>query len=122
MNKKFRKLLRNPKLFFRDMYEKRKHQLSKIPPITKVNGSNQYTVVSAIYNAEKYLDDLFKSITSQTYAFKKHIHIVCVDDGSTDSSEQIIKNWQKRYPNNITYIYKENGGLRFRSQCRSIPS
>ena len=38
MNKKFRKLLRNPKLFFRDMYEKRKHQLNKIPPITKVNG------------------------------------------------------------------------------------
>ncbi|MGS3153308.1 CDP-glycerol glycerophosphotransferase family protein [Aeromonas sanarellii] len=29
---------------------------------------------------------------------------------STDDSATIIKKWQKKYPNNIHYVYKENGG------------
>jgi len=33
-----------------------------------------------------------------------------VDDGSLDNSAQIIKKWQKKYPENISYIKKENGG------------
>jgi glycosyltransferase involved in cell wall biosynthesis len=33
-----------------------------------------------------------------------------VDDGSPDNSAEIIKKWQKKYPDNITYVKKENGG------------
>ncbi|EDO9524796.1 glycosyltransferase family 2 protein, partial [Campylobacter coli] len=36
--------------------------------------------------------------------------MVLVDDGSTDNSANIIKKYQKKYPKNIVYIYKENGG------------
>lgn len=43
--------------------------------------------------------------------FKKHIQLILVDDGSSDHSAAIIKKWQKKYPNNIHYCYKENGGL-----------
>ncbi|EMS6540566.1 CDP-glycerol glycerophosphotransferase family protein, partial [Campylobacter coli] len=42
--------------------------------------------------------------------FKKNIFMVLVDDGSTDNSANIIKKYQKKYPKNIVYIYKENGG------------
>ena len=56
MNRKFRKLLRDPKLFFRDMYNKRSVQIKKYLPV-KYNGTQQYTVVSAVYNVEKYLND-----------------------------------------------------------------
>ena len=39
-NKKFRKLLRDPKLFFRDMYAKRVMKLKKYLPL-KYEGNNQ---------------------------------------------------------------------------------
>ncbi|EAI2978477.1 glycosyltransferase, partial [Campylobacter coli] len=70
----------------------------------------QYTIISAVYNVEKYLDDYFKSIINQRLDFKKNIFMILVDDGSTDSSAQIIKTYQKKYPKNIVYLYKENGG------------
>lgn len=110
MNRKFKKLLRDPKLFFADMYKKRKMALKKYSPI-KYQGTQQYSVVSAVYNVGKYLDDYFTSLTKQSLDFKKHIHLILVDDGSTDNSATIIKKWQKKYPKNIHYIYKENGGI-----------
>lgn len=73
-------------------------------------GFSSYTVVSAVYNVEKYLHDFFISMVRQTLDFEKNIHLIMVDDGSTDRSAEIIKTWQKRYPGNITYLYKENGG------------
>ncbi len=33
-----------------------------------------------------------------------------VDDGSTDNSAYIIKKWKEKYPKNIKYFYKDNGG------------
>ena len=33
-----------------------------------------------------------------------------MDDGSKDNSKEIINKWIKKYPSNIFYIYKENGG------------
>ncbi|EOH1934176.1 CDP-glycerol:glycerophosphate glycerophosphotransferase [Campylobacter jejuni] len=70
----------------------------------------QYTIISAVYNVEKYLDDYFQSIINQRLDFKKNIFMILVDDGSTDNSAQIIKTYQKKYPKNIIYLYKENGG------------
>lgn len=108
-NKKFRKLLRDPKLFFKDMYFKHSTKLGFYQP-QKFTCQNQFTIISAVYNVEKYLNTFFKSITNQNINFAKNIHIICVDDGSQDSSAKIIKKWQRKYPNNITYLYKENGG------------
>ncbi|HEB9971766.1 CDP-glycerol glycerophosphotransferase family protein [Campylobacter coli] len=70
----------------------------------------QYTIISAVYNVEKYLDDYFKSIINQRLDFKRNIFMILVDDGSTDNSAQIIKTYQEKYPKNIVYLYKENGG------------
>lgn len=107
--RKVRKLANNPELFVKDVVNKRKSQLRKHLPI-KYDGNFNYTIVSAVYNVEKYLDEYFDSIVNQSLNFKKHIHIILVDDGSTDNSAEIIKKWQKKYPKNIHYYYKENGG------------
>ena len=111
--KKLEKLIRDPRLFFQDAFKKRLiplgNALKKYKP-KKYKGYSKYVIVSAVYNVEKYLDDYFKSIINQRLDFKKNIHIVCVDDGSIDNSAKIIKSYQKKYPKNITYLYKENGG------------
>lgn len=109
LKRKFRKLVNNPKLFFSDMAIKHSDKISYLKP-KKMEGHYQYTVVSAVYNVGRYLDDYFNSLVKQRLDFKKHIQLVLVDDGSTDNSADIIKKWQNKYPNNIQYIYKENGG------------
>ncbi|EAH8743682.1 CDP-glycerol glycerophosphotransferase family protein [Campylobacter coli] len=111
--RKLQKLKTNPKLFFKDAIEKKLLHLNstynKYLP-KKHKGFTQYAIISAVYNVEKYLDDYFKSIINQRLDFKKNIFMVLVDDGSTDNSANIIKKYQKKYPKNIVYIYKENGG------------
>ena len=113
LQKKINKLQRDPKLFFKDMFLKKyipiKNKAKAITP-KKKNGYSKYVIVSAVYNVEKYLNDYFNSIINQRLDFKNNIHIICVDDGSSDNSAKIIKYYQKKYPKNITYIYKENGG------------
>lgn len=78
--------------------------------IKKYKTSNKYAIVSAVYNVEKYLDDFLKSVIKQRLDFKNNILIILVDDGSTDNSSKIIKKYQDKYPENIIYVYKENGG------------
>lgn len=109
LNRRLDKLKRDPKDFLRSSYSKRSAQLISKTPI-KYKGSNNFTVVSAVYNVGKYLDDYFDSLVNQSLSFKRHIQLILVDDGSTDSSAEIIGKWQKKYPKNITYLYKENGG------------
>ena len=45
------------------------------------------SVVVPVYNLEKYIENCLKSIVAQTY---KNLEILCIDDGSTDGSADII--------------------------------
>ncbi|MGS3153232.1 glycosyltransferase [Aeromonas sanarellii] len=81
-NKKIRKLMRDPKLFFSDMAIKRRNSIDVLKP-KENNGHYQYTIVSAVYNVGRYLDEYITSVTKQRLDFKKHIQLILVDDGST---------------------------------------
>ncbi|EOH7341717.1 CDP-glycerol:glycerophosphate glycerophosphotransferase [Campylobacter coli] len=112
-SKKLRKLRTNPKLFFKDAIEKKSFWLNStykqyLPK--KYKAFTQYTIISAVYNVEKYLEDYFNSIINQRLDFERNIFMILADDGSTDNSAQIIKKYQKKYPKNIVYLYKENSG------------
>lgn len=76
----------------------------------KFGGGVKYTVISACYNVEKYIEEFIESLIAQRLDFKNNIFLVCVDDGSTDSTPEIIQRYAARYPENITYVRKENGG------------
>lgn len=65
------------------------------------------SIIVPVYNAEKYLRQCLDSIISQTL---KDIEIICVDDGSTDSSNQILREYQK-YDSRIQLITQKNNGL-----------
>lgn len=64
------------------------------------------SIIVPIYNAEKYLEQCLESIRVQTL---KDIEIICVDDGSTDKSPEIMDNFKKS-DNRFVVIHKENGG------------
>ena len=51
------------------------------------------SVVVAVYNAEKYLSQMMDSLLSQTL---QEIEVICVDDGSTDTSLEILKRYAER--------------------------
>lgn len=108
-NRKVKKLIRDPKLFFSDMIKKRT-DISKKPEEKIKNGNYEYTIVSAVYNVGRYLEEYFKSLVTQKLDFKNNLHVILIDDGSTDDSASIIKKWIRKYPENITYIAKDNGG------------
>lgn len=65
------------------------------------------SVLIPVYNTEKYLNDLLNSVVNQTF---NDIEIIIINDGSTDSSEKIIKQFCTKY-SNIKYFYKENTGV-----------
>ncbi len=64
-------------------------------------------VVIPIYNTGDYICNCVNSILGQTV--KAEIHIVLVNDGSTDKSGDICNEYQKNN-SSITAIHKENGG------------
>ena len=69
-----------------------------------------YAIVSACYNVSKYIDDFILSVINQSLDFTTNIYLVLVDDGSTDNTSEKIRNWQRKYPQNIKTLFKENGG------------
>lgn len=64
------------------------------------------SVIIPIYNASKYLPDCLNAILSQTL---KEIEIICVNDGSTDNSLQILEAFAEK-DNRIIVINQENKG------------
>lgn len=61
------------------------------------------SVIIPVYNCEEYIKRCIDSIINQTY---DNIQIIVVNDGSTDNTENILKNYT-----NITLINKKNEGV-----------
>lgn len=64
------------------------------------------SVVVPVYNVEKYLKECIDSIINQTL---EDIEIICVNDGSTDSSLEILNDYTKK-DSRIIVINKSNSG------------
>lgn len=65
------------------------------------------SIIIPVYNVEKYLKDCLDSCINQTL---QDIAIICVNDGSTDGSLGILKDYAAKY-SKIHIINKPNGGL-----------
>lgn len=65
------------------------------------------SVLVPIYNAEKYIEKCLDSIVNQTY---ENIEIVLIEDGSTDNSLEIIKEYSKQ-DKRIKIISIKNNGV-----------
>lgn len=69
-----------------------------------------FSIIMAIYNVEEYLEEAIESVINQTLNFEKHVQLILVNDGSPDNSEKICLKYQKKYPSNVVYLTKPNGG------------
>lgn len=65
------------------------------------------SIIIPVYNAEKYLDECLTSVTNQTL---DNYEIVCVNDGSTDKTLEILKKFQE-HNDNIKIIDQPNQGV-----------
>ena len=83
---------------FKDYYFSQSLKLSNISNfqvlidilLNKMDGkmNNLISVVVTCYNHEKYIEQCLRSVFNQTYT---NIELIVLDDGSTDSSTQIIQ-------------------------------
>ena len=52
------------------------------------------SIIVPVYNTEKYISECINSLLSQTY---NNYEIIIIDDGSTDNSYKICKDYEKKY-------------------------
>lgn len=65
------------------------------------------SVIIPVYNVELYLRECLSSICNQTL---KDIEIICIDDGSTDKSLNILTEYQEKDPRIIIHQQANKGG------------
>ena len=72
--------------------------------------SYKISVITPVYNAEKYLETAINSVINQTIGFE-NIELILVNDNSTDNSGKIIDEYCEKYENIIGIHLPENSGF-----------
>lgn len=65
------------------------------------------SVLLPVYNGELYLDEALESILTQTFT---NFELIIIDDGSTDTSRNIIKKFKAR-DSRVIVVFRKNKGL-----------
>lgn len=71
------------------------------------NDFKTVSIIIPVYNAEKYLEECLKSVVTQSYPY---LEIICVNDGSTDNSFEIIQKYAQK-DKRFVVINQANRGL-----------
>jgi len=64
-----------------------------------------YSIIVPVYNRPQEVEELLGSLAQQTF---KDFEVVLIEDGSTQDSEQVVKDYSERL--NINYFFKQNTG------------
>lgn len=65
------------------------------------------TIIVPVYNTENYIETCLKSLISQNL---DNFEIICINDGSTDNSFDILNKYAKHY-GNIKILSQQNQGV-----------
>ncbi len=77
------------------------------PPLQP--NSIDLSIVIPVYNSQKYLAKCLESILNQKTQYT--YEVICVNDGSTDNSGDIIESYKSKFPNKLVRIDQENHGI-----------
>lgn len=64
------------------------------------------SIIVPVYNVEKYLKECLESLINQT---QKELEIIAIDDGSTDRSLEILKEYEAKDKRVVVYTQKNSG-------------
>lgn len=67
------------------------------------------TLIIPVYNAEKYLSKCLQSVLNQETTYR--YEVICIDDGSTDNSYDILKQYIHTYIHTLRIYSQPNGGI-----------
>lgn len=67
----------------------------------------KFSIVSAVYNVEPFIEEMIESIINQDIGFEENVQLILVDDCSKDKSFEICQKYAKLYPNNIVVLQTE---------------
>ena len=73
-----------------------------------MNSEILFSVILPVYNVDKYLRECLESVRNQKY---KNIQVIAINDGSTDNSEEILREYKEKYIRDMLIISQENRGL-----------
>lgn len=65
----------------------------------------KFSILTPTFNAERYIGSSIESLVSQKYQDWENI---IVDNFSTDKTEQIVKHYQKKFPNKIKFVRQKS--------------
>ena len=66
------------------------------------------SIIIPCYNQAKYVEDAILSAIDQTY---QNIEIICINDGSTDETSEVVKKLVDKYKNIVFFDEPENKGV-----------
>lgn len=79
--------------------------------------NKKVSIIIPVYNAEKLITRCLDSLINQTY---KNIEVVCINDGSTDKTYAILKEYAKKYDSIYCYTQKNKGCGETRNRAFSL--
>lgn len=76
------------------------------------------SVIVPFYNKEKTARKTLNTLVNQTIF--NDMELICIDDGSKDDTLKIIKEYKKKYPNNIKLFINEKNLKVYKTKLRGI--
>ena len=76
--------------------------------------SIKFSIIVPSFNTEQYIDKCITSVINQCYS---NYEILIVDDGSTDQTFNIEKQYANKYPNNVFVVQTDHMGV---SHARNV--
>lgn len=70
--------------------------------------ARRVSIIIPCYNCAGYLEETLESLVRQSC---QDFQVICVNDGSTDDTPQLLSRWQEKKALDMVVIHQENGGV-----------